>query len=186
MTSPGEQRQTTLPAVGAGAAAPVLPTPRSRLTPRPPTHQAGQASRIREIIARDLQMVFLLPGCRSARPTPHGPKHNLEYKAEWGNVKSQVETTAGALRAADINPWKVGQETVSFHSHGAKVIEKLMKDDQKGNLLRADRLELHDCLYEERGREPFANRGQTSMRWHRRTRVALQPLASTDCSHCRM
>jgi hypothetical protein len=36
-------------------------------------------------------------------------------------VKSQVETTEAALRAADINPRKVGQETVSFHSRGGEV-----------------------------------------------------------------
>ena len=109
--------------------------------------KAGQASRIREIIARDPQMVFVLPECQSARPKPDGPKHNLEYKAEWGNVKNQVETTENALRAAGLNPWKVMQETVSFHSRGGEVIEKLMKDDKTGQSLRADRLELHDCLY---------------------------------------
>jgi len=109
--------------------------------------KAGQASRIREIIQRDPQMVFVLPECQSARPTPDGPKHNLGYKAEWGNVKSQVETTEGALRAAGLNPWKVMQETVSFHSRGGEVIENLMKNDKTGNSLRADRLELLDCLY---------------------------------------
>ncbi len=109
--------------------------------------KAGQASRIREIIARDPQMVFVLPECESATPTVDGPGSNNGYKADWGNVKSQVETTEGALRAAGINPWKVGQETVSFHSRGGEVIEKLMKDDKSGHSLRADRLELHDCLY---------------------------------------
>jgi hypothetical protein len=109
--------------------------------------KAGQASRIREIVARDPQMVFVLPECQSASPTPDGPQQALGYKANWGNVKSQVETTEGALRAAGFNPNKVMQETVSFHSRGGEVIEKLMKDDKSGNSLRADRLELHDCLY---------------------------------------
>jgi hypothetical protein len=109
--------------------------------------KAGLASRIREIIARDPQTVFVLPECQSATPTADGPKHNNGYRADWGNVKSQVETTEGALRAAGINPWKVGQETVSFHSRGGEVIEKLMKDDKTGASLRADRLELLDCLY---------------------------------------
>lgn len=113
----------------------------------PEGSKAGQASRIREIIARDPQTVFVLPECRTATPTVDGPKHNNSYVAKWDNVKSQVETTEGALRAAGINPWKVGQETVSFHSRGGEVIQKLMQDDKTGNSLRADRLELLDCLY---------------------------------------
>jgi hypothetical protein len=60
-------------------------------------------------------------------------------------VKSQARTTDLALEAAGIT--KVGKETVSVHSRGGEVIEKLMSNDKTGKSLRADRLELHDSLY---------------------------------------
>jgi hypothetical protein len=109
--------------------------------------KAGQASRIREIIARDPQTVFVLPECQNATPTVDGPKSNNSYPASWGNVKSQAETTDIALRAAGANTGKVVQETVSLHSRGGEVIQNLMAHDKTGNSLRADRLELLDCLY---------------------------------------
>lgn len=109
--------------------------------------KAGQASRIREIIARDPQTVFVLPECQTATPTVDGPKHDNSYVANWSNVKNQAETTDLALRAAGANTGKVVQETVSLHSRGGEVIEKLMAHDKTGNSLRADRLELLDCLY---------------------------------------
>jgi hypothetical protein len=60
--------------------------------------KAGQNSRIRETLARDPQMVFVLPECSNATPTADGPKNDNYYKADWGNVKSQAETTDLALR----------------------------------------------------------------------------------------
>lgn len=113
----------------------------------PEGSKAGQNSRIRATQARDPQMVFILPECQNAKPTPDGPKHNLGYPANWGNVKSQAETTDLALAAADIPKRKLEQETVSVHSRGGEVIEMLMKNDPSGNSLRANRLELHDSLY---------------------------------------
>ncbi len=114
----------------------------------PEGSKAGQASRIRATIARDPQMVFVLPECRNARPTPDSPKHNTGYPADWGNVKNQAQTTDIALQAAGIGKRKIEQETVSVHSRGGNVITNLMaKDGADGHKLRADRLELHDSLY---------------------------------------
>ena len=114
----------------------------------PEGSKAGQNSRIRATLARDPQTVFVLPECQSARPTPDGPKHNLAYKAEWGNVKSQAETTDLALAAAGLSKAKIEKETVSVHSRGGNVIQAMMhNDDGSGRKLRADRLELHDSLY---------------------------------------
>jgi hypothetical protein len=107
--------------------------------------KAGQNSRIRETVARDPQTVFVLPECESATPTVDSPTNDNAYKADWGNVKSQAQTTDDALKAAGIT--KVGRETVSVHSRGGEVIQKLMHDDPSGQSLRASRLELHDCLY---------------------------------------
>ena len=107
--------------------------------------KAGQNSRIRETIARDPQTVFVLPECRNAKETVDSPKNDNYYAADWGNVKSQARTTDLALEAAGIT--KVGRETVSVHSRGGEVIEKLMGNDKSGNSLRAHRLELHDSLY---------------------------------------
>jgi len=111
--------------------------------------KAGQNSRIRETVARDPQTVFVLPECRSATPTADSPTHDNHYKADWGNVTSQAQTTDDALEAAGIT--KVGRETVSVHSRGGEVIGKLMHDDPSGRSLRASRLELHDCLYGSQG-----------------------------------
>jgi len=111
--------------------------------------KAGQNSRIRETIARDPQTVFVLPECRSTEGAVDSPKHDNDYKADWGNVKSQAQTTDLALQAAGIT--KVGTETVSVHSRGGEVIHKLMHDDPSGKSLRAHRLELHDSLYGSQG-----------------------------------
>jgi hypothetical protein len=111
--------------------------------------KAGQNSRIRETLARDPQTVFVLPECKSATPTVDSPQHDNYYHADWSNVKSQARTTDEALRAAGIT--KVEKETVSVHSRGGEVIQKLMHDDPSGKSLRADRLELHDSLYGSQG-----------------------------------
>jgi hypothetical protein len=113
--------------------------------------KAGQNSRIRETLARDPQMVFVLPECSNATPTADGPKNDNYYKADWGNVKSQAETTDLALKAAGAYPKNVVQETVSVHSRGGEVIQKLMEHDPSGKSLRANRLELHDSLYGSQG-----------------------------------
>ena len=113
--------------------------------------KAGQNSRIRETVARDPQSVFVLPECRSATPTVDGPTNDNYYHADWSNVKSQAQTTDLALEAAGINKNKIERETVSVHSRGGEVIQKLMHDDPSGRSLRADRLELHDSLYGSQG-----------------------------------
>jgi len=113
--------------------------------------KAGQNSRIRETLARDPQMVFVLPECSNATPTADGPKNDNYYHADWGNVKSQAETTDLALKAAGAYTKNVVQETVSVHSRGGEVIQKLMEHDPSGKSLRADRLELHDSLYGSQG-----------------------------------
>jgi hypothetical protein len=113
--------------------------------------KAGQNSRIREILARDPQMVFVLPECSNATPTVDGPKNDNYYHADWSNVKSQAETTDLALKAAGAYTKNVVQETVSVHSRGGEVIQKLMDHDPSGKSLRADRLELHDSLYGSQG-----------------------------------
>jgi len=113
--------------------------------------KAGQNSRIRETLARDPQMVFVLPECSNATPTADGPKNDNYYHADWSNVKSQADTTDLALKAAGAYKQNVVQETVSVHSRGGEVIQKLMNDDPSGKSLRANRLELHDSLYGSQG-----------------------------------
>ena len=118
----------------------------------PEGSKAGQNSRIRATLARDPQMVFILPECRSAKATPDSPKNNQHYVADWSNVKSQAETTDLALAAAGLSKAKVEKETVSVHSRGGNVIQAMMhNDDGSGRKLRADRLELHDSLYGSQG-----------------------------------
>lgn len=117
----------------------------------PQGSKAGQNSRIRETVARDPQSVFVLPECKNATPTVDSPTNDNYYRADWSNVKSQARTTDLALEAAGIPKNKVEKETVSLHSRGGEVIQKLMNDDKTGNSLRADRLELHDSLYGSQG-----------------------------------
>ena len=115
--------------------------------------KAGQNSRIRETWARDPQTVFVLPECKNpfdgGDPLPDSPTHNKGYHAVWSNVQSQAKTTDEALKAAGIT--KVEKQTVSVHSRGGEVIQKLMQDDPSGKSLRADRLELYDSLYGSQG-----------------------------------
>jgi len=113
--------------------------------------KAGQNSRIRETLARDPQMVFVLPECSNATPTVDGPKNDNHYHADWSNVKSQADTTDLALKAAGADKHNVVQETVSVHSRGGEMIQKLMHNDPSGQSLRANRLELLDSLYGSQG-----------------------------------
>lgn len=111
--------------------------------------KAGTNARIQEVIARNPQTVFVVPESL-ARPgqekkqLPDGPKHDGDYKASWANAKSQAQTTDDAL--ATIGVTRVSKEVVSFHSRGGEALQQIMKDTT-GSGLRADRVELHDCLY---------------------------------------
>jgi len=111
--------------------------------------KAGQNSRIRETLARDPQSVFVLPECGNATASVDSPTHDNGYHADWSNVQSQARTTDEALKAAGIT--RVERQTVSVHSRGGEVIQRLMALDPSGRALRADRLELHDSLYGSQG-----------------------------------
>ena len=111
--------------------------------------KAGQNSRIRETVARDPQTVFVLPEARNSTARVDSPTHDNGYAADWSNVHSQAQTTDDACKAAGIT--KIETETVSVHSRGGEVIQKLMHDDPSGKSLRANRLELHDSLYGSQG-----------------------------------
>ena len=108
--------------------------------------KAGTNARIRDVIAKDPQTVFVLPESGAAREGVDSPQNDNHYSVHWEKtVVDQARTTDDALAAVDIT--KVGRQTVSFHSGGGKVVEKLMELDRSGDRLRADRLELHDCFY---------------------------------------
>lgn len=115
--------------------------------------KAGTNVRIREAVARDPQMVFVLPESREATKQPSKiahqavdtPSSNSKYYASWQHVASQAQTTDDALKAAGVT--KVGHEVVSVHSRGGSVISRLMDQDPSGKLLRANRLEMYDSLY---------------------------------------
>jgi hypothetical protein len=99
---------------------------------------ADTTSRIAAVQARDPQTVFVLPEC--ANPSRKVPAW---YDVSWSNVSSQALTTDDALKAAGIT--LVGKQIVSAHSRGGSALAKIIKTDPAG--LRADRLELQDCLY---------------------------------------
>jgi hypothetical protein len=111
--------------------------------------KAGTNARIREVLARNPQTVFVLPEAKrrdgGSAWQVDSPQHNTHYKASWAHVRSQVQTTEDALDAAGVT--HIGKEIVSVHSRGGEVIQQLMANDKSGRGLRADRLEIHDSLY---------------------------------------
>ncbi len=114
--------------------------------------KAGTNARMREVMARDSQTVFVLPeSTRSGKylQQPDTPQHDTSYSASWGKVTSQALTTDDALRAAKVS--NVGSEVVSVHSKGGSAITQIMAVDPSGKGLRCDRLELHDSLYGSQG-----------------------------------
>jgi hypothetical protein len=114
--------------------------------------KAGTNARIRDVIAKDPQTVFVLPESAAAGEDVDSPQHDNHYSVHWENtVRDQAQTTDDALAGAGIT--KIGKQIVSFHSGGGKVVQKLMELDPSGARLRADRLELHDCFYGTKGHD---------------------------------
>ncbi len=118
--------------------------------------KAGVNARIREVILnKDPQAVFVLPEASNSTapdklPRTHhpvdSPAMDNKYPVNWSNVKDQVQTTKDALAAAGVT--KVGESVVSAHSGGGMALVNLINADKAGGtLLRADRLELYDCMY---------------------------------------
>jgi hypothetical protein len=110
--------------------------------------KAGTNARMREVMARNSQTVFVLPESTWYGKRPQQtdtPQHDTLYSASWAQVTSQARTTDDALRAAKVS--NVGSEVVSVHSKGGSAIAQIMAADPSGNGLRCDRLELHDSLY---------------------------------------
>jgi hypothetical protein len=118
----------------------------------PAGSKAGTNARIADQLKREPQSVWVLPES-TARPKdkvewpqqPDTPTHNGKYFANWDHVQSQVQTTADALKAAGVDGTNAKQ-VVSFHSRGGEALMNIMRD-KSGAGLKADRLELHDCLY---------------------------------------
>ena len=108
--------------------------------------KAGTNARIRAVITNeDTQVVFVLPEASNSTWKVDSPQNDNSYSASWNHVKSQVQTTDDALNAAGVT--KVDQRVVSFHSGGGMALVNLMRADPKGSLLKADRIELYDCVY---------------------------------------
>jgi hypothetical protein len=110
--------------------------------------KAGTNARIRDVILKeDKQAVFVLPEARNSTAETDSPRNDNGYRAHWGDVTSQVQTTKDALDAVGIADKDVKERVVSFHSGGGMALIHLMRKDPKGSLLQADRLDLHDCVY---------------------------------------
>jgi hypothetical protein len=111
----------------------------------PEGSKAGMNTRITDTVMKNPQTVFVVPEAANAPATLDSPTHYNEYHADWTEVKSQVQTTADALAAAGVK--KPTEQIVSFHSGAGKVMQVLMNLDPSGSLIKANRLELFDCLY---------------------------------------
>jgi len=113
--------------------------------------KAGQNARIRDTLKKDPHAVFVLPEAANSSdygPEPDSPSNNKKYGVDWSNVKNQVKTTDDALEAAGVKP-PAKETVVSFHSGGGMALVNLVNNNKdKGNAtLKADRLELYDCVY---------------------------------------
>ncbi|MBS2035728.1 hypothetical protein JST97_12125 [bacterium] len=113
-------------------------------------HGAGLTNRIAEIQQRGgPQTVIVLPECANAQ--------SGKYSTNWSNVKSQTDTTEGALKAAGVtNPT---YRVVSAHSGGGDALTYALAHGKNGAGVQADRLELQDCFYGSQG--PVAQWAQT-------------------------
>jgi hypothetical protein len=111
--------------------------------------KAGQNARIRDTVLQDPHAVFVLPEAANSTATPDSPSNDNHYSVDWSEVKSEVKTTDDALDAAGVQ--RPPKETVvSFHSGGGMALVTLVnadKADKGGSTLKADRLELYDCVY---------------------------------------
>ena len=111
-----------------------------------PGRMADQRTeRIGKVQARDPQTILVLPECESA-PVNYAWTAPPEYKTDWSNVKSEAQTVDDALQAAGIQG-PIGQEVVSAHSGAGRALVSAIQAHPDGSGLRADRLELMDCLY---------------------------------------
>jgi hypothetical protein len=104
-----------------------------------------RTERIGKVQSRDPQTIVVLPECANA-PVNYGWNAPPEYKTDWSNVKSQAQTVDDALAAAGIEA-PIEQEVVSAHSGGGRALVNAIQGQADGSGLRADRLELMDCLY---------------------------------------
>ncbi|HTT11289.1 MAG TPA: hypothetical protein VMG60_10405 [Burkholderiaceae bacterium] len=110
--------------------------------------KAGQNARIRAVIlGEDKHAVFVLPECSNSKPEPDSPHNDSHYPADWSQVKDEVKTTQDALAAVNVAEKDVKETTVSFHSGGGMALVNLMRADPSGKLLKADRIDLYDCVY---------------------------------------
>lgn len=109
--------------------------------------KAGTNARIRAVILKeDPQAVFVLPEAQNSTEKGDSFSNDNTYSASWGNVESQVQTTADALEAAGVTD-KPTESVVSFHSGGGMALVNLVNADKTGSRLKADRIELYDCVY---------------------------------------
>jgi hypothetical protein len=109
--------------------------------------KAGMNARIRDVLlSEDRQAVFVLPEDVNAGPHPDSPREGIDYGVSWTNAISQVQTTQDALEAAGVTQ-APEQTVVSFHSGGGLALDRLILADPCGGRLKADRVELYDCVY---------------------------------------
>jgi hypothetical protein len=114
--------------------------------------KAGTNARIRATLLADPHTVFVLPEAANSTARPDSFAHDNYYQASWHDVKNEVQTTDDALTAAGVA--NATERVVSFHSGGGMALVNLMQRDPKGSLLKADRIELYDCVYHFRSGDP--------------------------------
>ena len=130
-----------------------------------PTEKSKRFQNIMESLQNDPQTVFVLPESEDIVPEDRtlqpgeaflgkkeGGGTSRRFKTRkigWGNAENQEDTTADALAAAGITPTEDSTYTVSAHSAGGQALRNVIANnpDAANKGVRADRLELYDCLY---------------------------------------
>lgn len=118
----------------------------------PEGHPAGVSKAIARRFDRDARTVYVLPECENiplnARPVWAGVQ-SVTVETSWANVESTSGTAdellamafGAAPRASSV------EHVLSAHSGGGRALGYAMQRRPRGDGLRADRVELYDCLY---------------------------------------
>ena len=110
----------------------------------PKGSQSQQTERIQALQKANPQTVVVLPECANA-PANDSRSEVNNLHSNWSGVSSEAQTTQDGLKAAGIA--NADRFVVSAHSAGGEALRNAIAKHSDGSGLRADRLELLDCLY---------------------------------------
>ena len=109
----------------------------------PPGHAAGVTKNLTTSMAANPQTIFVQPECGNVPATSTTPT----FHTNWSNVQNITSTVDDSLAAAGYGKLDVRERVVSAHSGGGLALGYAMKNTPDGSGIKADRIELEDCMY---------------------------------------